>query len=117
MREIKFRAYLKDRMKIVDVIMLEPENKIRYEDDDVICECDIDECELMQFTGLYDKSGKEIYEGDIIKLGNGQVRFVFYEISEFKHIAYGKVSKNFDYTDKGYEVIGNIFDNNELLGE
>ena len=58
MRPIKFRAYLKDRKKIVDVIMLEPENKIRYEYDNVICECDIDECELMQFTGLYDNKGK-----------------------------------------------------------
>ena len=69
-----------------------------------------------QFIGLYDRNGKEIYEGDIIKLGNGQVRFVFYGCSEFKHTAYGKVAKNFDYKDKGYEVIGNIYENKELIG-
>lgn len=72
---------------------------------------------ICQFIELCDKNGKEIYEGDIVLLGSGEIRFVFYAITEFKHTNYGKYARGFTYKDKGYEVIGNIFDNKELLGE
>ena len=129
MRPIEFRAYLKDKKKIVDVIMLEPENKVRYEYDDVIYECDIDECELMQFTGLYDKNGKEIYEGDIVKVSydrtstewNAIVRFgIIKEVHKFVGYYLEPISKS-PYNQSialwDLEVIGNIYENKELLGE
>ena len=70
-----------------------------------------------QYTGLTDKNGKKIFEGDIIKLGN-KVSFVFFGISSFRHTRYGKhaVDLLFNYADN-CEIIGNIHDNPELLKE
>lgn len=63
-----------------------------------------------QYTGLKDKNGKEIYEGD--KIGNGVVRW-----SDL-HAQFKIVGKDFE-TDMVYassrEVIGNIYENPELL--
>ena len=71
---------------------------------------------ISQFTGLYDKNGKEIYENDIVKntLDIGVVEY------KTKHSAF--VVKGWEYgyalwKDKTIEIIGNIFDNPELLGE
>ena len=62
---------------------------------------------LMQYIGLKDKNGKEIYEGDIVKNRDGQI----YEI-EFKFNSFnGKYMVDF----WELEVIGNIWENPELL--
>ncbi len=80
-----------------------------------------------QFSGLLDKNGKEIYEGDIVVYG-GHCKHVV----EFKHgmfgyavmggwfIGYGGNSNfTFNPLDKSdeHEIIGNIHDNPELLNE
>jgi uncharacterized phage protein (TIGR01671 family) len=72
---------------------------------------------IMQFTGLKDKNGKEIYEGDILKdhLGGGKLRAVFWndETARFEvekgWIGLGKT----DQTSS--EIIGNIYENPELI--
>ena len=56
---------------------------------------------LMQFTGLLDKNGKEIYEGDITNVG----------IVEWDH---GQFTERL-YAPDDIEVIGNIYSNPELL--
>lgn len=81
---------------------------------------DPDECEIMQFTGLTDKNGKEIYEGDILsdeKGGYGIVEYCqpqFVAWADGKHFALagGKINMfRLEYT----EVIGNIYENPELM--
>ncbi len=73
---------------------------------------------LMQFTGLLDKLGREIYEGDIVKhpwLSKGKDDE--YGIIEFKNDAYFHhwVIEFGCWDDKEFEIIGNIHENPDLL--
>jgi len=86
--------------------------------------------EIMQFTGLHDKNGKEIYEGDIcivqIQLGgfwgntpNPKTAQIFYDTDGAGYIAKWEWAKNQHYErltcDIDCEVVGNIYENPELL--
>ena len=89
----------------------------------------IDKETLGQFTGLIDKNGKEVYEGDIVKIKtlqgivtwhpNGYFCIHTYkcDISEVSYTAIGDMVDYLhkDLYDDGLEVIGNTFDNPELL--
>ena len=77
-----------------------------------------------QFTGMTDKKGRHIYEGDIIKSDAGDVGSVEYSEDNAKFLCvYNQISGNwFDFefgdgvpTGAYLEVIGNIYDNPELL--
>ena len=67
---------------------------------------------LMQFTGLLDKNGKEIYEGDIVEDDMKQKEAVVMEYGEWR--VYGR-SLWQESKSKRIEVIGNIYENQELL--
>jgi hypothetical protein len=80
--------------------------------------------ELLQFTGIKDKNGKEIFEGDILKIFNCKmVEQVLFEESAFgfyKHTTINRHTGSFevlgDYTgSSGYEIVGNVYENPELL--
>jgi hypothetical protein len=116
-REIKFRAWSKDENK-----MLEPETlrflvNLRPRSDEFSGK------EWMQFTGLKDKNGKEIYEGDLLRDSRGQVGQALWHRNSY--IVEWQTRNNFDGhrdTERmlddcfGYgEVIGNIYENQELL--
>ncbi len=102
MRELKFRVWDKSfhRMKITGIGY----NRGVLDGDDV---------EIMQYTGLKDKHGKEIYEGDMLTCR------VFIKgksvVVQFRNGAWHTGDKySFLYPSRIWEVIGNIYENPEL---
>lgn len=124
MRAIKFKAYLKNTKKIVDVEKIDFKNKQIYfyeKSDGYLYVGNFKDLKLMQFTGLYDKNGKEIYENDVVKNYLPYLTFiglVFYKNGSFQlkgHYENDQESILYylsEYTEK--EVIGNIFENKEI---
>lgn len=117
MREIKFRAW--DGIKMLDNPKFEFFNHgkngravmMANEDENV---------EIMQYTGLKDKNGKEIFEGDIVRNKLGSIGPVVFAPGSFRFDI--KEGTNLFSFCSGYErdrhdieVIGNIYGNSELL--
>ena len=86
------------------------------------------ECILIQCTGLKDKNGKLIYEGDIVQIPNnwdeygmmaGEKREIYFNEGGFRlKPKWDKNSRgNWLEDTKDFEVIGNIYENPELLQE
>lgn len=135
-REIKFRAKyfdewyfgiivtrkVKDRGRIRNLYILmglDNENWIPLNEDQYDT--------IGQFTGLHDKNGKEIYEGDIIAVNGMQIGYIVGDVRGYCYdVIYTPAKSNgekawplysvvtIDYPNK-CEVIGNIHDNPELL--
>ena len=136
-RAIKFRVWFESHGIMGNVVTLKGSNRTNYDADmwdEVTAECCIDgkqqfftsyNFKLLQFTGLLDKNGKEIYESDIVKLDNGddetmtEVRFVDGAfIVEWDN---GFLGGDADLQAVGWamhecsvEVLGNIYQNPEL---
>jgi len=75
-----------------------------------------------EFTGLKDKDGKEIYEGDIIVCSGNKTMFgeVIFENGQCVYIHRGISNKDYNNGELipvgyGYKIIGNIYENPELL--
>lgn len=77
------------------------------------------DCEPMQFIGHFDKNGKSIFEDDIVRDVNGGIYKVVYD-TEYIRFAFEQDNikwglEAFDNI-KDFEVIGNVWENPELLG-
>lgn len=135
MKEIKFRAYNKDWK-----MMAQPEDILKiYFDGVTNSACDIKfnitttdgvrhdeiwedskDVILMQFTGLLDKNGKEIYEGDIVNWT--EIDPMSPNPNKVTEVKWENWGFNFrmnwedgQVSPISYEVIGNIYENPELL--
>lgn len=78
----------------------------------------VDPDTIGQFTGLHDKNGKEIYEGDILKAGDCGLLEVRFVRGVFAFLWGGNLDDEFPTcspTHEWAEVIGNIHDNPKLL--
>ncbi len=120
MREIKFRAWYKPNKTMYKVGQIslekgiwnyEPDNReyigvsIPYQPSFI----------LMQYTGLKDKNGKEIYEGDIVKYKKMIGKIIFFNgsfvLSDFTE----ENEWELGVINQEVEIIGNIYENSNLL--
>ena len=122
MLALKFRVWLPDIDQMLRV------KALVFEKDKTRCVCgysfdfylEDENATIMQSTGLVDKNGKEIFEGDIVKMSKDVYSEpTYYEVVRHRGGAYRLESKQHGcelwlrHTD--CEVVGNIYENPELL--
>ena len=111
-REVKFRGLRTDGKGWAYGF---PYSSVYDEDIDQIVDgeyhYDVDPKTVGQFTGLHDKNGKEIYEGDIVTDGVGKYKIVY----DLKLAGYQPYCIFRDEPENYCEVIGNVFENADLV--
>ena len=142
MREIKFRAWHR-RNRIMYwfnllwgnttqagggwVGMVDAPSEPKYKGGDNRMQVDPCDCDIMQYTGLKDKNGVEIYEGDVVVLGQSDAGVVVWQddVTGFAWVHPDIDPADVDMSEDGLgsfetkqlEIIGNIHENGDLLNE
>ena len=109
MREIKFRAWDKKQQKFVDDKQIKKNFNQYYKQPNSV---------IMQFTGLKDENGIEIYEGDILECYDSLTGSTFTGVVKFANGSFmvDSVSiTHYRWVDYVREIIGNIHETPEIL--
>lgn len=125
----RFRAWDKEFKEMVQVDALvfdEQLIKATYKNGNVVKE-DLKNYKLMQSTGLTDKNGKEVFEGDILSVETDEENVKVSVFWDDKHALFMFESKKYNETEVlaelfednaySFEIIGNVHANPELLEE
>ena len=124
----KFRAWAEEgKVMYYDVYTFKDDTLLLKYDEFAFDEVPASDFILMQSTGLKDKNDKEIYEGDVVRYECCFESYVEEVIYDDKHCNFGTIDKDektfsfdaliSDFDVDCFEVVGNIYQNPELLGE
>ena len=126
MRKIKFRVWDKEKREWIRIgeerdIMLNNKGEVWEYHSGQEPYWTKPNVEIVFYTGLKDKNGKEIYDFDILKTNLGNIGIVGHSFSICWHIGYKTNRENhvmalWNETNR-IEIIGNIYENAELLSE
>lgn len=116
MRKVEFRAWEKNLKEMIEVDDID--FKVGVINSSGIWRF-FDEIELMQYTGLKDRNGKKIFEGDILKVYDDFLEGSLYGIVRFRNGRFYLSTTKSYYNESWiyFEVVGNIYENKDLLEE
>lgn len=115
MREIKFRTWDKLNKEMINIESINFQERRVYKND--VSYRDFKDTELMEYTGLKDMKGKEIYEGDILFETFSEEYFkVVFENGSFR-TEIDEYSLDLEDYANICEIVGNIYENPELIEE
>ncbi len=119
MRELKFRAWYKSEKKMIYNIQNEFEERIELGMDCFADYLKNDDFVIEQSTGIKDKNGRNIYEGDIVSKHSSDLKGVVKQVKDGQWAIYWNNVPDGYYVLFKYsnlcEVVGNIHENPELL--
>ena len=135
MREIKFRGFRTVQKDWIYGNLIVDENGTKYIVENNLFSADghhlvydptdepafIDQKTVSQYTGMHDSNGEDIYEGDIVRTSDNddELAVVEWDDEDLRFtVTHGNVVNGLgeEYYPREVEVVGNIYDNPELLG-
>ena len=124
MKEFKMKAWLKKEKKMVAIIGIDFNYEyIRYTEDDNFFNSDyktaeFKDIELLQFSGVKDNGGQELYEADVIKFNDGIddiYGLISYDDEDGTYrVSYENITEHLSDREGDFEIVGNIFENPDL---